>query len=269
MSWFEMSCAPLRAIVSALTSSLVCAVLVFPLFAHAVDTAVLRAQPAPENIVVGFVGGFVKHDNPHHGPVKLAQQIRTSAPPGTYVQVFENRRRRLACLTILRLLDANHDGVLSAQEKEHAHIILFGQSWGAAAAVELARDLRREHVPVLLTVQVDSVAKLWQNDSVIPDNVAEAINFYQTEGVVHGRRHVVAANPSKTEILGNFLMDYKKNPVQCSQYPFWDRVFTPGHMQSECDPNLWLQIGSLVKQRLSPGANSAALSSGLSFNATQ
>ena len=25
--------------------------------------------------MVGFVGGFVNHDNPHHGPVRLAQRI--------------------------------------------------------------------------------------------------------------------------------------------------------------------------------------------------
>ena len=64
--------------------------------------------------------------------------------------------------TIIRLLDANHDGVLSSEEKARARIILYGHSWGASAAVLLARDLRRQGVPVLLTVQVDSVAKVWQ-----------------------------------------------------------------------------------------------------------
>ena len=96
--------------------------------------------------------------------------------------------------SLFSLLDTNHDGVLSADEKSRARIILFGHSWGAAAAVMLARDLRREGIPVLLTVQVDSVAKMWQNDSIIPDNVAEAVNFYQTArhrsrpAAHHGRR---------------------------------------------------------------------------------
>ncbi len=80
-------------------------------------------------------------------------------PKDTYVRVFENRRRKRAYDTVLRLLDTNHDGVLSAEEKARARIILFGHSWGASAAVLLARDLRRLGVPVLLTVQVDSVAK--------------------------------------------------------------------------------------------------------------
>ncbi len=214
---------------------------------------------APSNIVIGFVGGFVRHDNPHHGPVKLAEQIRRSVPKDTYVRVFENRRRKRAYDAVIGLLDVNHDGVLSSEEKARARIILFGHSWGASAAVLLARDLRREGVPVLLTVQVDSVAKVWQNDSVIPDNVAEAVNFYQPHGVIHGRDRITAADPTKTEILGNYRTDYQKAPVKCPEAFWMDRVFTPGHMQSECDPHVWSQIESLVRQRLLlPGTSASA-----------
>ena len=233
-----------------------------PVVSGAANTTLLRsdASAPTSNIVIGFVGGFVSHDNPHHGPVQLAQHIRQTVPKGTYVRVFENRRRKRAYDDVLRLLDANHDGVLSPEEKTRAHIVLFGHSWGASAAVLLARDLRRRGIPVLLTVQVDSVAKLWQNDSVIPDNVTEAINFYQTEGFVHGRRQIAAADPAKTEILGNYRIDYKKSPVNCPEASWWDRVFTPGHMQSECDPHLWSQIETLVREKLSPQPVSAALS---------
>jgi pimeloyl-ACP methyl ester carboxylesterase len=210
--------------------------------------------PTPSNIVIGFVGGFVAHDNLHHGPVQLAQRIRKTVPKDTYVRVFENRRRKRAYDAIIRLLDTDHDGVLSAEEKARAHIILFGHSWGASAAVLLARDLRREGVPVLLTVQVDSVAKAWQNDAVIPDNVAEAVNFYQPHGIIHGRAQITAANPAKTEILGNYRIDYKKTPIECPEASWLDHVFTSGHMQSECDPNVWSQIEGMVRQRLlSPG----------------
>jgi pimeloyl-ACP methyl ester carboxylesterase len=220
-----------------------------PQLSRAVD-AVRPQAIAPSNIVIGFVGGFVAHDSPHHGPIELAQQIERTVSNDTYVQVFENRRRKQAYATVLRLLDQDHDGVLSAEEKSRARIILFGHSWGASAAVLLARDLRREGVPVLLTVQVDSVAKVGRNDSIIPDNVAEAVNFYQPHGILHGRARIAAANPAKTEILGNYRIDYKKNPVQCSESPWFDRVFTPGHMQSECDPHVWSQIESLVLQHL-------------------
>jgi hypothetical protein len=234
-----------------------------PHLSQAVDTSVIPsdAAPAPSNIVIGFVGGFVGHDNPHHGPVQLAQRIQQAFPNGTYVRVFENRRRKLAYYNVLHLLDTNRDGVLSDEEKNRAHIILFGHSWGASAAVLLARDLRRQGIPVSLTVQVDSVAKLWQNDSVIPDNVTEAVNFYQTEGILHGRRVIAAADRGRTEILGNYRMDYKKTPVQCPEAPRWEHILTPGHMQSECDPHLWSQVENLIRQRLSSPSTTSTVAS--------
>jgi pimeloyl-ACP methyl ester carboxylesterase len=223
-----------------------------PVLSRAVDAAARPATTSiPSNIVIGFVGGFVAHDDLHHGPVQLARRIQRTAPKDTYVRVFENRRRKRAYDDVIRLLDANHDGVLSAEEKARARIVLFGHSWGAAAAVMLARDLRRAQIPVLLTVQVDSVAKVWQNDSVIPDNVAEAVNYYQPHGILHGQVRIIAADPAKTAILGNYRMDYRKDPVECADTLWFDRVFTPGHMQSECDPRLWSQIESMVRQRLS------------------
>jgi pimeloyl-ACP methyl ester carboxylesterase len=232
----------------------------FPSTARAGEaSAASLKNSAPSNIVIGFVGGFVNSDNQHHGPVLLAEKIRQISPQGTYVRVFENRRRRRAFDTIVHLLDSDRNGVLSAQEKDHARIILFGHSWGAAAAVLLARDLRQKGIPVALTVQVDSVAKLWQNDSVIPDNVEQAVNFYQTEGFVHGRREITAANPEKTKILGNYLVDYKKNPIQCPEASWWDRIFTPGHMQSECDPRLWSNIENIVKERISREATAVTV----------
>jgi len=214
-------------------------------------TGATTIETPPRSIVVGFVGGFVRHDNPHHGAVQLAQRIRSKVPKNTYVEVFENRRRKQARDAVLHLLDANHDGTLSQEEKDQARVILFGQSWGGAAVVLLARDLQREGIPVLLTVQVDSVAKLWQDDSVIPANVAEAVNFYQPHGIVHGLQRITAADPSKTEVLGNYRIDYRKTPIDCAHSSWYDRLFTPDHAQSECDPQLWSHIEDLVRQRLS------------------
>jgi hypothetical protein len=214
--------------------------------------AIAHAQPAPPAIIVGFVGGFVRHDNPHHGPVILAERLRRTAPKDAYVQVFENRHRRMAYETIVRLLDRDHDGSLSDQEKAQARVILFGHSWGASAAVLLARELGRAGIPVLLTAQVDSVAKFWQHDGVIPENVAAAVNFYQRHGIIRGRPEITAANAAKTQILGNYRFDYRKDPIQCDALSWFDRYVTPSHAQSECDPHLWSQVEDLVRQRLQP-----------------
>ncbi len=220
--------------------------------------AVASTQKSPNYILIGFVGGFVRHDNPNHGPVQVAAHMKGNVSKDAYVQVFENRHRKAAYRTILRLLDRDHDGTLSSTEKDQAHIILFGQSWGGAAAVMLARDLNHDGIPVLLTVQVDSVAKLWQNDTVIPANVAEAVNFYQPHGLLHGRKAIRAADPSRTEILGNYRVDYRKAPVHCEDTLSWaDRHLTRDHAQSECDPNLWGTVETLVRARVEPQANVA------------
>ena len=228
-------------------------------FVTAADGAIASTPPAkPSYILVGFAGGFIRHDDPYHGPVQLAQRMRPDLPKDASIQIFENRHRRSAYEAILRRLDTNHDGILSAAEKAQARIILFGHSWGASAVVMLARELNRVGVPVLLTVQVDSIPKPWESDSVIPQNVVEAANFYQPHGILHGRAQITAADDSKTEILGNYRFDYQKTPVSCRGSSWFQRTFTPSHMQSQCDPRLWSQVESLIRQRLTASPVTAA-----------
>jgi pimeloyl-ACP methyl ester carboxylesterase len=238
----------LAAVVAALTMG------ASPLLTAADGAASTRpAAPAPY-ILIGFAGGFIRHDNLNHGPVQLARKIQQDLPQGNSVsiQVFENRHRRAAYKAILSRLDANHDGVLSPQEKAQARIILFGHSWGASAVVMLARELARAGIPVQLTVQVDSVAKPWQSDQIIPENVAEAANFYQPHGLLHGRSHITAADDSRTQILGNYRFDYQKTPVPCRGVSWFQRTFLRDHMQSQCDPRLWTQVETLVRQTMVP-----------------
>jgi hypothetical protein len=146
--------------------------------------------------------------------------------------------------------DANHDGALSPQEKSGARIVLYGHSWGASQAITLARELQSGGVPVLLTIQVDSVCKRRQNDTVIPTNVAEAANFYQTTGYLHGETSIRAADPARTKILGNFKFDYSTHPIECSQYPWWDRYLVRAHTEIECDPVVWDKVEELIQSKL-------------------
>jgi hypothetical protein len=81
---------------------------------------------------------------------------------------------------------------------------------------KLAQKLKEIGVPVLLTIQIDSVGR---KDRVIPSNVARAANFYQHDGpFVRGRSQIVAEDSQKTAILGNFNHDYKhKKPSRIYQ----------------------------------------------------
>jgi hypothetical protein len=203
-------------------------------------------------IVIGFVGGFVQHDDTVHSPVQLAERIRKEYPSNVHVEVFENHRRELAHQLILKLLDSNHDGTLSDEEKRNARIILYGMSWGGSETVALARELQAEKIPVLLTIQVDSVQKTQENDEIIPSNVAEAVNYYQSDGFLHGRSEIRAEDPSHTKILGNFRFSYAFMPDACANYPWWDRWFVKPHTEIECDPIVWRQVESLIRTKLPP-----------------
>src|SRR6202012_3404312 len=114
--------------------------------------------------VIGFVGGFVRHDDRVHTEVQLVKRLREEYASAVFVQAFENHRGKDAHEAVLHLLDANKDGKLSPEEKQSAHIIIFGHSWGASETVELARQLEKDGIPVVLTIQVDSVSKRGEND---------------------------------------------------------------------------------------------------------
>ena len=211
------------------------------------------AAGTPTTIVVGFVGGFVHHDDARHAEVQLVRKLRAAHKDYAHVEIFENRQLKKAHRNILKWLDSNHDGKLSDDEKQNARIIVFGHSWGGSATLALARELERDKIPVLLTVQVDSITRGDRNDQLIPANVARAVNFYQTRGLLHGRKKITAADPAHTEILGDFRFDYKKAPAECESYPWYDRYFFKGHTSIECDPIVWSRIEALISTYLPAG----------------
>ena len=206
----------------------------------------------PLVIVVGFVGGVVKPDDPIRSEVKLAHHLRAEYPSGIFVETFENRHREKALHVILTQLGADRSGLLSENEKRQARIILYGHSWGGSAMLDLARELDRRGIPVLLTVQVDSVKRFGSDDSVIPPNVARAANFYQPNGMIRGRSEIRAADPAKTQILGNFRFDYKEHPIHCPEYPWYDKTFAKNHTEIDCDPAVWSRVEALIRQQISP-----------------
>jgi pimeloyl-ACP methyl ester carboxylesterase len=229
--------------------------LFLPLAMFSFGAQLVYAAPGSESapaIVIGFVGGFVSPNDAVHSEVELANRLRHDYPSDMYVQVFDNRHVEEAYKKIVKLLDTNHSGKLTEDEKKNARIVIYGHSWGGSAAIKLARRLDEAGIPVLLTVQVDSVAKFHEDDSIIPSNVKAAANFYQPYGRLHGRAEIRAADPSRTLITGNYRFDYKTKPVNCyADYPWWDRYLTKAHTEIECDPQVWNQVESLIRSSLS------------------
>jgi len=211
-------------------------------------------------IIIGFVGGFVKHDDARHPEVQFAAYLRDRYP-SAHAEVFSNHNGQKAFREVLRLLDSNHSGAPTAAEKDQAAIIIYGHSWGASETVWLARKLEQNNIPVLLTIQVDIVAKPGQSGSTIPPNVAQAVNFYQSKGPIHGRSEIFAADPARTRILGNIQMKYDGHPINCDNYPWFPRVLNRPHHEIENDPRVWDQAASLIDSDLSDGESKAKPSS--------
>jgi hypothetical protein len=215
------------------------------------DSYSARSQPA-RTLVIGFVGGFVHDNDRRHSEVQLAQHLQAIHTDNVQVQVFRNRQRARAHQAVVAWFNEVAD-----QAEPEPRVILFGHSWGASAVVYLARELEQDSIPVALTIQVDSVRKHGQDDSVIPANVAEAINFYQTEGLIHGRPQITAADPTRTTVLGNFQFQYGKEPAECHAYPWYNRLLFKGHTSIECDPHVWSRVGRLIETRLASAVRPA------------
>ena len=226
------------------------------------DTAISRAnstQPAAASaeplelrklIVIGFMGGSVQADNFVHREATMARDLEQRHPLALHAAVFANRDGDAALAFVLQHLDKDENGCLSANEKSTARIVIYGHSWGASEAVTLAGRLDKLGIPVLLTIQVDSVQKPDQNDRQIPPNVREAVNFYQSEGLLRGRSLIVAVDPAKTRILGNRESSYRRNPISVAGFPWYARAFMRRHIQIENDPQVWNQIEALIVARL-------------------
>lgn len=212
------------------------------------DEALISAQRL---IVIGFLGGFAKSGDAKHPEVWFGAYLREHYTSAIEVSVVSNHEWRKAKRDVLRLLDADHDGVLTVAEKSQAKIIVFGHSWGASEAATFARDLEQIGIPVLLTIQIDIVSKPGQNPILMPPNVEAAINFFQSEGPLHGRTQVVAEDPVRTEIIGNFHMTYEGHRVDCRNYPWFARTFNKPHHEIENDARVWNQIALVIDSRLS------------------
>lgn len=193
------------------------------------------------------MGGRVKSTNLVHKEAVIARDLQQHNGARVTVLTFANHDSTRAMRAVMDYLDTDRSGTLSDGEKRDARIVLYGHSWGASETVNTARQLDRLGVPVLLTIQVDSVQKLGEDDATIPANVHRALNIYQTEGLLSGRRSIHAADPTKTTIVGNRLVSYRSAPVDTSQFPWFARTFMHPHIEIENDPEVWATVQSMIQ----------------------
>lgn len=202
-------------------------------------------------LILGFMGGREPWDNPHRGVRKLALKLRAEWADKVQVETVENKKRHLALELIRRAFDRNQDGSLDAEERTRIKLILYGQSFGGAAVVKLARQLQEMSVPILLTVQVDSVGR---NDGLIPANVARAANLFQRNGkIIRGEPEIRAEAPSHTTIIGNFEFDYREKKIDLSEVSWLKKMFRTAHTQMDFDPAVWANVEELIVKEIKHG----------------
>jgi len=227
------------------------------------DTAGIKNSAIEKAIIIGFVGGFVRPDDVRHPEVQFASYLQETYPSEVHAEVFANHDGKHALRRVLQLLGKDGHPGLTSREKQDTRIVIYGHSWGASQVVNLARDLGRLDIPVYLTVLVDSVHKPGHQDAVIPQNVQNAVNFYQTKGIIHGRSYIRAADSERTNIIGNFQMTYRDRQINCDNYPWIARHLNRPHHEIENDPVVWQQIASLIDSAL---LNDAAMAASLPSN---
>lgn len=200
-------------------------------------------------LVVGFLGGRERWDNRERSPRKLALELGSRQIPGLHVETLANRKRALAVKLIEHAFDRNQDGVLDDGERASARIVIYGLSFGGAATVKLARGLSERNIPVLLTIQIDSVGR---GDKVIPPNVRRAANFYQKNGlVIRGEGPIRAKDPKRTIIIADCRMDYSQRKVDISHVNWFKKLGRVAHSYISYDPQVWTRVEKLVLREAS------------------
>ena len=211
------------------------------------DMATPTPLPPGGTLVIGFLGGYERWDDDHRSIRRLTLKLRKR--PGVYAESIANHNRSVALKLIRRALDTNRNGRLDPEERARARVILYGQSWGGAAAIATAEDLEKLGVPVLLTVQIDSVGI---HDQIIPANVLAAVNYYQHDPLtIQGRQQIRAADPAKTRILGNFAASYTQRSIDETNASWARRTFGGSHAKMELDPAIWIQVERYIVDAIS------------------
>jgi len=248
---------PLRLICFSAGALLVCSGISFARGQRYADFTTRTPLEKNDLLILGLNGGREPWNNEKHCVRRLALKLRSMNLAGLYIETIENKKRSLAIELITNAFDRNGDGKLDHEELASARLILYGQSFGAAGVVKLARQLKLIGVPVLLTIQIDSVGR---NDSLIPSNVAAAANFFQRNGwFIRGQPEIRAEDPTRTTIIGNFRYDYSHSRIDISKVSWLKKSFRFAHTRMEYDDEVWSRVEALIVNSIKAGVQSNRL----------
>ncbi len=207
-------------------------------------TTPLPVKPG-DTLVIGVVGGWERWDNPVRCVRRTAIVVKRQNLPGVQVETVENHKLELAEELARKAFDFNRDGVVSKEEAAKARVVVFGQSMGGRAALELCRTLEGMGIQVRLLIVVDAFGK---DSYVVPANVREAANWFQRDHLVlKGAPELTAADPHRTRILENTQISFKgRKDAQAYELSFVQRQLMDEHARMEYVPELWGKIERML-----------------------
>ena len=167
-----------------------------------------------------------------------------------HAEVFANHDGKKARRRVLQLLDTDRDGAVTTTEKEQASIHYLWTQLGERRRPSGLPGVRREDGGPWYRVQVPG-CKPGQEDSTIPDNVKNAVNFYQTRGLIHGRSVIRPADAERTNIIGNFHMTYGHRQINCDNYPWLAESLQQASPQKSRMITRMGQVASFINLELS------------------
>ncbi len=204
-------------------------------------TMPLPVKPG-ETLVLGIVGGWERWDNPARCIRRTAIVLKRKKLPGVYVETVENHKLELARELIKKAFDFDNNGELSPEEAAQANVILFGQSLGGRAVLQLSRTLNEWGAPVRLAFLIDSYGR---DSYIVPPNVAAAANIFQRDHwFIKGAPLIRAGDPGQTRILFNRRVTYRgrARTIDTSEDFPKHRLFMGAHTLIEHDPDVWDEV---------------------------
>jgi hypothetical protein len=215
---------------------------------RASDINVPTPLPDGDILVIAFMGGRDAWHDRNVGVGRMAAALRARSLGNVHIVTIENLKRSLAVDLVKRAFDWDDNGKFEPKTIQQARLIVYGQSWGGAAVVKFAHELQALGIPILLSVQVDSVGI---GDETIPANVRRAANFYQRNGkLIRGEPEIRATDPTRTTILFNQLHDYSKKEIKMRKRPWWKSVVRTDHLKMDDDQEVWNAVEQLILEEI-------------------
>jgi hypothetical protein len=164
----------------------------------------LKNAPSCHIIYLGIVGALEPPNNKYSGVVQIREALQAKGYFDVCAKSFSPYTWMQGRDWLLKHFPS-HPGELTSDELQRApKVILVGHSMGGWAILSVARELSSRHIPVELTVQVDSVGI---TDHTVPKNVKSAAIFHANDVLMFmTTKSVRREDPNYTKLVADVLV---------------------------------------------------------------